>query len=367
MAEVKKARLFLRRGTDTDRKTTTLCEGELGYSTDAFRVVIGDGSTIGGRALGSTAFISGGALQHSFHTVLTEASAGGYATKGDLAVAPASGYYNAAGAFVNVPDRWATTVMLLTADQVPGSESQSSHNSWVAVNSGIPWGNLNVLDDDISGDKVHGGVISGPITLSSGNVNIGGNSTSENLILSGVALSAGDLAGTSTGATLAAVASNIWPLGITTSAQVTAVSGVDMFSNTVTVRGQHRTFYLYTRSPMETAAAANTPYSSSGKATSTPTIATVQAFLNVQWSDANVADTAQILWGAQGFGRAISSHSGTLFDGWLVLNMVKEAVAAGPEYGWDLASWNYWQDSDGVGYSAPILTTGSYTDDSYYP
>ena len=29
MAEVKKARLFLRRGTDTDRKLTTLCEGEL--------------------------------------------------------------------------------------------------------------------------------------------------------------------------------------------------------------------------------------------------------------------------------------------------------------------------------------------------
>ena len=39
MAEVKKARLFLRRGTDTDRKTTTLCEGELGYSTDAYFTV----------------------------------------------------------------------------------------------------------------------------------------------------------------------------------------------------------------------------------------------------------------------------------------------------------------------------------------
>lgn len=43
MAEVKKARLFLRRGTDTDRIATILCEGELGYSTDAFRVVVGDG------------------------------------------------------------------------------------------------------------------------------------------------------------------------------------------------------------------------------------------------------------------------------------------------------------------------------------
>ena len=97
MAEVKKARLFLRRGTDTDRKTTTLCSGELGYSTDAFRVVIGDGSTVGGRSLGPTTFISGGALQHSFHTVLTEASAGGYGMKGDLAIFPAASYQNANG------------------------------------------------------------------------------------------------------------------------------------------------------------------------------------------------------------------------------------------------------------------------------
>ena len=40
MAEVKKARLFLRRGTDTDRKTTTLCQGELGYSTDALEFLL---------------------------------------------------------------------------------------------------------------------------------------------------------------------------------------------------------------------------------------------------------------------------------------------------------------------------------------
>jgi len=218
MAEVKKARLFLRRGTDTDRKTTTLCDGELGYSTDAFRVVIGDGSTIGGRSLGSTAFISGGALQHSFHTVLTEASAGGYATKGDFAVAPASGYYNAAGAFVNVPDRWATTVMLLTADQVPGSESQSSHNSWVAVNSGIPWGNLNVLDDDISGDKVHAGNISGNVAVSAGDLTIGGQA-SDQVYLSGVGINAQTVP----------TGTIIYPLGITSTAEVTAVNSIFNF------------------------------------------------------------------------------------------------------------------------------------------
>ena len=37
MAEVKKARIFLRRGTDADRLQTDLCEGELGYSTDGKR------------------------------------------------------------------------------------------------------------------------------------------------------------------------------------------------------------------------------------------------------------------------------------------------------------------------------------------
>ena len=68
MAEVKKARLFLRRGTDTDRKTTTLCQGELGYSTDAFRVFVGDGSTAGGNTLGMMAFVSAGV---NFQTNLT--------------------------------------------------------------------------------------------------------------------------------------------------------------------------------------------------------------------------------------------------------------------------------------------------------
>jgi len=226
MAEVKKARLFLRRGTDTDRKTTTLCSGELGYSTDAFRVVIGDGSTVGGRPVGPTAFISGGALQHSFHTVLTEASAGGYAMKGDFAVAPASGYYNAAGNYVNVPDRWATTVMMLTADQVPGAENQSSHNSWVAVNSGIPWGNLNVSDNDISGDKIHAGNISGNVAVSAGDLTIGGQG-SDQLYLSGVGINAQTVP----------TGTIIYPLGITSTAEVTAIDSIFSFGAPDTTAG----------------------------------------------------------------------------------------------------------------------------------
>ena len=44
MADIKKARIFLRRGTDASRLGTELCEGELGYSTDGTRVFVGDGS-----------------------------------------------------------------------------------------------------------------------------------------------------------------------------------------------------------------------------------------------------------------------------------------------------------------------------------
>jgi len=225
MAEVKKARLFLRRGTDTDRKTTPLCEGELGYSTDAFRVVIGtdgnDGTTNGGRSVGATVFVSGGALQDSFHTRLIEASAGGYAMKGDFAVAPASGYHNAAGNLVAV-DSGACTVMILTAAQLPGSENQSTASSWVAVNSGIPYGNVNILDDDIKGDKIHGGNISGNVAVSAGDLTIGGQAADQ-LFLSGVGINAqtvpsGDL---------------IYPLGITSTAEVTAVNSIFNFGTPV--------------------------------------------------------------------------------------------------------------------------------------
>ena len=57
MAEIKKARIFLRRGTDASRLGTDLCEGELGYSTNGKRVFVGDGSTLGGNSLGTTVFL----------------------------------------------------------------------------------------------------------------------------------------------------------------------------------------------------------------------------------------------------------------------------------------------------------------------
>ena len=209
MAEVKKARLFLRRGTDTDRQTTTLCQGELGYSTDAFRVFVGDGTTVGGRSLGMTAFVSAGV---NFNTDLTEASASGQAHVGDIAVFPSSNWTNAGGGTSSINSTHATTVMLLTG----ANPATATH--WVNINNNIPFGNISVSADDISGTYVSGGIISGPITISGGNVNIGGDGTSENVFLSGVALSAQDadeLTGTI-----------IYPIGITASSQITAVSSI---------------------------------------------------------------------------------------------------------------------------------------------
>ena len=215
MAEVKKARLFLRRGTDTDRQSTVLCQGELGYSTDAFRVFVGDASTAGGKSLGSFMYVSGGAHSASFHTRLTTASADGRAHKGDLAVFPAQNYNNAKGVSVT-PHASASTVMILTADVTAGGTEGATPGSWVAVNSGIPFGNIDVLDDDISGDKIHGGSISGPIAISGGKVNIGGDSSDEKLVLSGTYLSAATLPTNDL----------VYPLGLTSAAELTCVNSI---------------------------------------------------------------------------------------------------------------------------------------------
>ena len=222
MAEVKKARLFLRRGTDTDRKTTTLCEGELGYSTDAFRVVVGDGSTAGGRPTGAVLHVSGATTAATsgvnFFTKLTEASAfpnrGGYALSGDFAAFQNAGYTNAAGNNVST-GLSGTTVMLLT-----GSDA-SLTKSWVAVNSGIPWGNLDVADDDISPLKVHGlsGNTSGEVAMTT---NFAAMSS---VTLSGIADTADNPD------PFVGHKANVYPLGITGTAQVTAVSSVFDFTN----------------------------------------------------------------------------------------------------------------------------------------
>ena len=224
MAEVKKARLFLRRGTDTDRKVTVLCEGELGYSTDAFRLFVGDGSTAGGRTLGITTHVS---AQSAFYTTLTEASANGLAHTGDVAIFPSHPYTNGGGATVAMHPTHASTVLILTGSDA----SDSAH--WTYVNKNIPFGNISVSADDISGNYVSGGSISAPIAISGGDIHIGGADT-ENLYLSGVALDAqkvptGDI---------------IYPLGVTSTSEVTCISSIFGFGSQTSSGGGNALGFL---------------------------------------------------------------------------------------------------------------------------
>ena len=53
MPDVEIVKLKLRRGTDAQRQSVTLEQGELGYTTDAKRVWSGDGFTIGGNPVGN--------------------------------------------------------------------------------------------------------------------------------------------------------------------------------------------------------------------------------------------------------------------------------------------------------------------------
>ena len=53
-------KLLVRRGTDADRQSVVLAEGELGYTTDTKKLFVGDGSTPGGIAIGGGVMGSGG-------------------------------------------------------------------------------------------------------------------------------------------------------------------------------------------------------------------------------------------------------------------------------------------------------------------
>lgn len=342
MAEVKKARLFLRRGLDTDRLLTVLCEGELGYSTDAFRVVVGDGTTLGGKNIDSKVFVKTTASYDT--TLLSAASAAGYAMLGDLAVFPSDVYNNAGGVANAIDSTHALTVKMLT-----GSDN-SADASWVNINDNIPFGNISVSADDITGDYLSGGTISGPIsiigsstTLSGGDVIIGGNGTAETLYLSAVALSAEGGAVPS---------NNIYPLGITNSGAVTALTGVESFTNRAT---EHRTYYMYTSTPDGATYSANGTDNVAG-ATVAPQNAAMGTFLSNEWPDSIEGDTAQLLWGGSGKIKTIKTRSYLLFDGWLIANLTKSAGAANV---WNVDEWVFYRDGASSSPNVGSLATGT--------
>ena len=208
MATVKKARLFLRRGTDAQRGNTTFCEGELGYSTDAFRVYIGDGETKGGLSLGTKVFVLSA---NNTHTKLNGSTYNGTvvsAMSGDIAISTPASYTNEKSVTVN-PLPGSSAVLLLTG------ADPSNNDSWVGLNSAIPYNQLVIGDNDISADKIHDGTISGTVNISAGDLHIGGQ-TSDQLFLSGVGLNAQDKP----------QGTVIYPLGITNTSEVTCISSI---------------------------------------------------------------------------------------------------------------------------------------------
>lgn len=215
MADVKKARIFLRRGTDATRLDTELCEGELGYSTDGVRVFVGNGSDLGGNVIGSTTFfLSAG----SSNTELSAASASGRAEVGDLTFISASSYaLSSVNPSVSADSGLSATVIdvdpsvgMVYALSARSSIDTNANLTWVNVNSGIPIHFVNIPDYSIPATKVYGGNIGG--SLSTTGELTAGNS----LYLPHVKVSAQN-AGSLTG-------NIIYPLGITATNQVTALS-----------------------------------------------------------------------------------------------------------------------------------------------
>lgn len=210
MAESKKARIFLRRGLDADRLQTPLCEGELGYSTDSKRVFVGDGSTDGGYSLGTTLFIKDSA-SFNLGTLNDGSSSGeGKGEVGDLLLKPAADFniidINSNATSCNIsPNPEFSTVHALTS-------YAGNTLSWVAINSGIPFSHIDIGNDYINGDYIHGGDISGDVTFSDD------ITVSDSVTLDGVATNAENAA--------LLTGNIIYPLGITANAQVTAVSSV---------------------------------------------------------------------------------------------------------------------------------------------
>lgn len=216
MADIKKARIFLRRGTDTSRLSTELCEGELGYSTDGIRVFAGDGGTLGGNSLGTkTFFLTAG----SDVTTLTAVSADGRAEPGDLAFVSASAYHlSAYNSYVTASTTSTPSTAVGAVYALSARDSGTGNLTWVNVNSGIPITYIDIPDDSIPGDKIHGGTISGNVTL------VGTIETQDTVTLQGVA----------TNAQKTITGSKFFPLSINSSGTVQALSSVAQLGDNTT-------------------------------------------------------------------------------------------------------------------------------------
>jgi len=143
MPDIEIVKLKLRRGTDAQRQSVTLEQGEMGYTTDAKRVWVGDGFTPGGHVTGN--------LVHSPITVgsrtdLTEAALNDIVYDNNL-------LYQLSGAYAENEDSWAFI----------GSQTDGTTLDYNANNK------LHVLSNSISATNLHPSVVkdNGGLTFNS--------------------------------------------------------------------------------------------------------------------------------------------------------------------------------------------------------
>ena len=156
MPDVEIVKLKLRRGTDAQRQTVTLEQGELGYTTDGKRVWVGDGFTVGGSTVGNIAHPP---LSVSSRTDLTTAATGDIVYEDGLLYQLSGTNYatlSSWGFIGSRPDE--TSIGYNGSNQlyiIDGSVTAAKLNSdIVATNGGIVFNPVEGLSANVDGSSI---------------------------------------------------------------------------------------------------------------------------------------------------------------------------------------------------------------------
>lgn len=123
MPDITIIKLKIRRGTNAQRQSIVLEQGELGYTTDTRRVFIGDGTTLGGTSIGTTVHSPTVAVNGRLTLV--------NAVKGDI-VSDNSLLYQLTAQDVSLPSSWA-----FIGPKTDDSSLTYSNNSLIIKDGGI--------------------------------------------------------------------------------------------------------------------------------------------------------------------------------------------------------------------------------------
>lgn len=192
MPDIEIVKLKLRRGTDAQRQTVTLEQGELGYTTDGKRVHVGDGFTVGGIAVGNKVHQP---LSVGTRTDLTTAATGDIVYEDSLLYQLSGTDSTTLSAWTFIGAQVDGTTMDYNADNqlhvVGNSISAANLNSTVvATNGGIVLNPVEGLSANVDGTS---------ITVSNtGQLSVIGGSISSGNIGNGLSGGSGELIGVDT-------------------------------------------------------------------------------------------------------------------------------------------------------------------------